>query len=229
MSVGHHEQETPGNSAAISSVLAEIATDYRLRLADGGTEPPLQGLKLVRDRRLGAVRLTRDLGGAGYTAPEFFDHVIALAAADPDLAHILRVHYALVEELQVGPKRPVSDRWIAVVAEGGLIGGANAERSRKSLGGNDRDARLVSSGEGLLLRGEKFYSTGAQFSDYLRITAQDDDGNPTAVVIPADRAGVEMSMTGTASISVKQAAVQRYSMTYRSKPMKFLRWALPSA
>jgi alkylation response protein AidB-like acyl-CoA dehydrogenase len=178
-------------SVGSRNVLAEIATDYRLRLGDGGTEPPLRGLKLVRDRRLGAVRLARELGGAGYTAPEFFDHVIALAAADPDLAHILRVHYALVEELQVGQERAGSDRWIAVVAEGGLIGGANAERSLKSVGGNDRDTRLVSSGTGLLLRGEKFYSTGAQFSDYLRITAQDDDGNPTAVVIPVDRAGVE--------------------------------------
>lgn len=188
MPVGRHQQDTP---ADLDQVLAEIAADYRLRLADGGTEPPLRGLKLVRDHRLGAVRLARELGGAGYTVPEFFDHVIALAAADPDLAHILRVHYALVEELQLRPRRPGSDRWIAVVAEGGLIGGANTEPSQKSVGGNKRDTRLVAGENGLRLRGKKFYSTGAQFSDYLRITAQDDDGAPTAVVIPVDRAGVE--------------------------------------
>ncbi|WP_232327249.1 acyl-CoA dehydrogenase [Mycobacterium sherrisii] len=176
---------------ALDQVLAEIAEDYRRRLADGLTEPPLRGLKLVREHRLGAVRLARELGGAGYTVPEFFDHLIALAEADPDLAHILRVHHALVEELQVQPSRPGSDRWIAVVAEGGLIGGANAERSQKSIGGNDRDTRLVATADGLRLRGQKFYSTGAQFSDYLRITAQGDDGAPTAVVIPVDRAGVE--------------------------------------
>jgi alkylation response protein AidB-like acyl-CoA dehydrogenase len=177
--------------SGIDNVLAEIAADYRLRLADGGTEPPLRGLKLVRDHRLGALRLPRELGGAGYAVPEFFDYLIALAAADPDLVHILRIHYALVEELQIKPQQPGSDRWIAVVAEGGLIGGANAEKSQKSVGGNNRDTRLVSSADGLRLRGKKFYSTGAQFSDYLRITAQDDDGAPTAVVIPADRAGVE--------------------------------------
>ncbi|SPM43246.1 Acyl-CoA dehydrogenase related to the alkylation response protein AidB [Mycobacterium numidiamassiliense] len=172
-------------------VLAEIAADFHARLADGGTEPPLRGLKLVRDHRLGAVRLARDLGGAGYTLTEFFDHVIALAAADPDLAHILRIHYSLVEELQVTPTRPGSDRWIGIVAEGGLIGGTNTELSQKSVGGNNRDTRLAATEGGLRLRGRKFYSTGAQFSDYLRVTAQDDDGAPTAVVIPADRAGVE--------------------------------------
>ena len=175
----------------IDDVLAEIAADYRLRLADGGAEPPLRGLKLVRDHRLGAVRLAREHGGAGYTVPEFFDHLIALAAADPDLAHILRVHYALVEELQIRPQRPGADRWIAVIAEGGLIGGANSEPSQKSVGGNKRDTRLVAGEDGLRLRGRKFYSTGAQFSDYLRITAQDDDDAATAVVIPVGRAGVE--------------------------------------
>jgi len=113
----------------IDDVLAEIAADYRLRLADGGAEPPLRGLKLVRDHRLGAVRLAREHGGAGYTVPEFFDHLIALAAADPDLAHILRVHYALVEELQIRPQRPGADRWIAVIAEGGVF----AEQSRKAV------------------------------------------------------------------------------------------------
>jgi alkylation response protein AidB-like acyl-CoA dehydrogenase len=176
---------------AVDHVLAEIAADHRLRLAEGGTEPPLRGLKLVRDHRLGAVRLPRERGGAGYTVPEFFDHIVALAAADPDLAHILRVHHALVEELQIRPKRPGSDRWIAVIAEGGLIGGANSEKSQTSIGGNNRDTRLVRTQDGLRLRGQKFYSTGAQFSDHLRITAQDDTGAPTAVVIPADRAGVE--------------------------------------
>src|ERR1700761_6002838 len=158
----------------IDDVLAEIAADYRLRLADGGTEPPLRGLKLVRDHRLGALRLPCVLGGAGYRLLECFTQVYALAAADPDLAHILRIHYSLVEELQVTPKRPGSDRWIGVVAEGGLIGGTNTEPTQKSVGGNNRDTRLTSTGDGLRLRGTKFYSTGAQFSDYLRVTAQDD-------------------------------------------------------
>ncbi|MEB4210498.1 acyl-CoA dehydrogenase family protein [Mycobacterium sp. 94-17] len=178
-------------AAASDGVLAEIAADYRRRLAGGETQPPLHGLKLVRDRRWGALRLAREHGGAGYSVAQFFDHLIALAAADPDLAHILRIHYALVEELQVRPRQPGSDRWLAVVADGGLIGGANAEKSQKSVGGNDRDTRLTATRDGLRLRGRKFYSTGAQFSDYLRVTAQDDDDTPTAVVIPADRAGVE--------------------------------------
>lgn len=185
------DEHASADPAGGDGVLAEIAADYRRRLAGGETQPPLRGLELVRDHRWGALRLAHEHGGAGYSVARFFDHLIALAAADPDLAHILRIHHALVEELQVTPRPPGSDRWIAVVAEGGLIGGANAEKSQKSVGGNERDTRLVTTADGLRLRGRKFYSTGAQFSDYLRITAQDDDDIPTAVVIPVDRAGVE--------------------------------------
>lgn len=173
-----------------SAPLGEIAADYRRRLADGGTEPPTSGLKLVREHRLGAVRLARELGGAGYSVVEFFDFLIALAAADPDLAHILRVHYALVEDLQRVPRQPDSDRWIAVVAGGGLLGGANSELSTKQVGGQNYDTELVTVDGGLRLRGRKFYSTGAQFSDYLRITAHDENDSVVAVIIPVDRPGV---------------------------------------
>ncbi|MET0900788.1 MAG: acyl-CoA dehydrogenase [Mycobacterium sp.] len=173
-----------------SAPLAEIAADYRRRLLDGGTEPPTRGLELVREHRLGAVRLARELGGAGYSVVEFFDFLITLAAADPDLAHILRVHYALVEDLQRVPRQPDSDRWIAVVAAGCLLGGANSELSTKQVGEQDYDTELVTVDGGLRLRGRKFYSTGAQFSDYLRITAHDENDAVLAVIIPVHRPGV---------------------------------------
>ncbi len=43
----------------VDGVLALIAADYRRRLQAGGTEPPVEGLRLVREHRLGAVRLAR--------------------------------------------------------------------------------------------------------------------------------------------------------------------------
>jgi alkylation response protein AidB-like acyl-CoA dehydrogenase len=178
---------------SVDEVLAEIAADYRRRLLDGGTEPPTRGLELVRAHRLGALRLARELGGAGYGVVEYFDYLIALAAADPDLAHILRVHYALVEDLQRVPRPPGHDRWLTVVADGGLIGGASSELGSRQVGGQTYDTELVTVAGGLRLRGRKFYSTGAQFSDHLRITAHDENGAVVAVVIPVDRAGVTHS------------------------------------
>ncbi len=66
--------------------------------------------------------------------PEFFDLVIRLAQADPDLTHILRVHYATVEELQRVPGSPAKDRWLSVVADGRLIGGVSSEAQQRPGG-----------------------------------------------------------------------------------------------
>ncbi|OBG84766.1 acyl-CoA dehydrogenase [Mycobacterium sp. E802] len=174
----------------LQDVLDEIAADYRRRLDEGGHEPPALGLQLVREHRLGAVRLPGDLGGGDYTVPEFFGLLISLAQADPDLTHILRVHYATVEELQRVPGSPAKDRWLSVVAEGRLIGGVSSELSTARVGGQTYDTKLVRTTDGLRLTGRKFYSTGAQFSDYVRATAEDESGSPVAAVVPADRAGI---------------------------------------
>lgn len=176
---------------AIGDVLAAIGADYRRRLADGGHQPPTEGLRLVREHRLGAVRLAAGLGGAGYTVSEFFEFAIALAEADPDLAHILRIHFSVVEELQRVPVRDGRARWTSAVADGKLIGGTSSELSSAKVGGLTYDTTLIADADGRRrLRGRKFYSTGAQFSDYLRVTAEDERGAPVAVVIPADRHGV---------------------------------------
>jgi alkylation response protein AidB-like acyl-CoA dehydrogenase len=178
------------HGTAVDDVLSAISADYRRRLADGAHQPPLEGLRLVREHRLGAVRLAHELGGAGYPVPEFFGFVIALADADPDLAHVLRIHFSVVEELQRVPRRAGSDRWLAMVRDGALIGGTSSELGSARVGGQSYDTKLVHDGVGLRLRGRKFYSTGAQFSDYLRVTAEDENGSPVGVFVPADRRGV---------------------------------------
>lgn len=182
-------EEIPA-AADLDEVLARIGADYRGRLALGGLEPPRLGVELVRRHRLGAVRLATQHGGAGYSVPEFFEFAIALAKADPDLAHILRVHFSLVEEIQRVPHRQAHSRLVDLVADGLLIGGTSSELSSRAVGGQVYDTTVTTTPNGLRLNGRKFYSTGAQFSDYLRVSAEDDSGRPVAAVIPADRAGV---------------------------------------
>lgn len=190
----HTAVSLPGSAPhpdVITDLLGRISADHRRRLDDGGHEPPSLGVELVKAHRVGAAPLDRDLGGWGLSTEEFFDLVMALGEADPDLAHILRVHFSVVEELQRAPRRPNAERWIAVVADGGLIGGVTSEQSTNQVGGQTYDTRLIRTDDGrLILRGRKYYSTGAQYSDHLRVSAQGDDGAPVGAIILADRVGV---------------------------------------
>ncbi|MEV8516008.1 acyl-CoA dehydrogenase family protein [Dactylosporangium sp. NPDC051484] len=178
------------DSDELAGVLAAIAADARRRRTQAPHERPGLALELVRRHRLGAVRVPSADGGAGYTKRESFSLFIRLAEADPDVPHILRLHYGFVEELLRHHDRYADRPWLAQVLDGKLFGGAAAELNNRA-GVYTYDTTLVADGDAYRLNGRKFYSTGSLYSDYLRVTANDADGGQVSVLIPADRDGVE--------------------------------------
>ena len=51
---------------------------------------PYYAMDLIRQSKLGALRLPVELGGGGASIRELFYILIRLAEADPDVAHSLR-------------------------------------------------------------------------------------------------------------------------------------------
>src|ERR1700754_1218775 len=100
------------------------------RVADGAAEreraaeAPFAAIDLVRETRLGAIRIRAEDGGGGATLRQLFEVLIALAEADSNVAHILRVHFSYVERLLDEPDPDRRARWIAVVNEGKVFGNA---------------------------------------------------------------------------------------------------------
>ncbi|UZF46693.1 MULTISPECIES: acyl-CoA dehydrogenase family protein [Rhodococcus] len=188
---GPADRLSPGSGRSRSEILSVIAADARRRRDEGGGEPPLAALELLREERIGAVRVPVELGGAGYSLRDLFDLIIDLAEADPDVPHILRVHFAFVEELFRVPTTEKKQRWLGEVLAGSLFGGANSELSSRAVGKYEFDTTLTPDGDGYRLNGTKFYSTGTVFSDYVRVTAGVPDGTVLSAVVPTRREGVE--------------------------------------
>lgn len=178
-------------SPELQAIIGEITQDARRRRDDGGGDhQPHRALQLVREHRLGAVRIPAQLGGGGYSKRDFFALVIRLGEADPDVPHILRVHWGFTED-RLRLRRAEQDRpWLSQIADGVLFGGANSELTDRPAGTYTYDTTLIADGDSYRLNGRKFYSTGSLYSDYLRITANDADGRQLSVLIPADRDGV---------------------------------------
>lgn len=181
-------------SSELQAVIDEIAADARRRRSEGsrdsGDRQPTHALRLVREHRLGAVRIPLELGGGGYSKRDFFDLVIRLGEADPDVPHILRVHWGFVEDRLRLREVEHERQWLAQIVDGALFGGASSELTDRPAGVYSFDTTLTSTQDGYRLNGRKFYSTGSLYSDYLRITANDGDGTQRSAVIPVDRAGV---------------------------------------
>ena len=179
-------------SAEVVEFLAFAAADARRRRDEGGSEAPHAALARFRQLRLGAVRVPAESGGGGWSVGELFDLLIDLAEADPDVPHILRIHFGFVEELFALPRTARTDRWIPQVLDGLLFGGALTELGDRNVGAYEYDSTLTPHPDGSYrLDGRKFYSTGSRFCDYVRVAAKAPSGSVLSAVVPADRHGVE--------------------------------------
>lgn len=149
-------------------------------------------IDLVRESRLGAVRIPAALGGAGYSVREFFAMLMDLAAADPDVAHILRAHYWFVEERLRATNDEEQKRWLGHVAAGELFGNAITEIGGSAAVGTWAfQTTLASSAEGTcVLNGRKYYCTGSRYCDRVFVYASTNNGDSACAVVPVRREGV---------------------------------------
>jgi alkylation response protein AidB-like acyl-CoA dehydrogenase len=141
----------PG-SAELAALLAEIGAGAAER--ERAVRPPHDAIDLVRRARLGAIRVPVERGGGGATVRELFETLIALAAADSNVAHILRTHFQFVEERIVAVG---DDRWMGDVLDGAIFGNATTELGTEDVGGRTFATTL----DGLVLTGTKYPCTAA--------------------------------------------------------------------
>ncbi|SNQ50084.1 Acyl-CoA dehydrogenase [Frankia canadensis] len=183
---------------------------------DERDEPPFAAIDAVRRARLGAIRLPVAQGGGGASLVELFELFIELGAADSNVAHILRSHFGVVENLLRGTG-PVNARWRERVARGELIGAASTELGAKA-GATDApyQTSITRTPHGPRLNGTKHYTTGSLYMDWLVIGATDLDGEKAQLIIPGDRPGVHrpgdwdgfgQRFTGSGTVTFDDVAV----------------------
>ncbi|MFC3692340.1 acyl-CoA dehydrogenase [Chenggangzhangella methanolivorans] len=172
------------------SLFAEVGA--RAAERDRERVHPTDVIALLRERRVGALRLPVEEGGRGYSLRRLLSFVIGLAAADSNVAHALRNHYAFVDRFALPHAVPGRERWSGLVATGAIVGVANTELTSAKIGASDYATTLTQAGDGYLLNGRKYYSTGALYADFVLIRAVLPDGRPASAIIPVERDGVEL-------------------------------------
>lgn len=178
------------NSRELDQLIEEIARDAEERRNTNSEARPDYAIKLIKQSKLGALRLPIEEGGGGASIRDLFQVIIRLAEADPDVAHSLRSHYSQVEEYLRNPDKKERDKWLKRVANGDIIGNAFTELSSKNVGKYAFETTLSPDGDGYRLNGTKYFSTGTMYSDWVFVTASTHDGKTVSVVIPTNREGV---------------------------------------
>lgn len=147
----------------------------------------------LREAGFGALRVSIEHGGFGATPEQLYELLVGLAEADSNLPQALRAHFGFVErvlaEFEPGQRAP----WLRRVAEGAIFGNATTEQGDGALG--RLQTRLFRENGAWLLSGEKYYSTGTLYADWVAVTAEREGGDPaqwrTIALVRTNAPGVE--------------------------------------
>ncbi|HJX77555.1 acyl-CoA dehydrogenase family protein [Glutamicibacter sp.] len=142
---------------------------------------PFEQVQWLKDAGFTTLRVPRSHGGDPVGHEHLFRLLIDLAAADSNVAHLLRSHFSFVETIALQPQE-FQDRWFPRVLAGQIFGNAATERGGNALG--TTNTRLKKTAVGWVLNGEKYYTTGSIFADWVVVMASTDgiEGRQYAIV-----------------------------------------------
>jgi SfnB family sulfur acquisition oxidoreductase len=181
----------------LSAEAVGIARGYAEAIAPGTVERDRGGalpeaeLALLDASGLLSITVPRADGGPELPPSTLAEVVRTIAAVDPAIAQVPQSHYLLVDVLAVWGSAGQRRRIYGEVLAGGRLAAALAERGGQHA--QDLGTRLRASGSGSpVLRGRKYYSTGALTARWLGVSALDDDGRQVLVFVPRESHGVTL-------------------------------------
>ncbi|WP_455852501.1 acyl-CoA dehydrogenase family protein [Pantoea endophytica] len=142
---------------------------------------PHQPINWLKEAGFGTVRIPQEKGGWGASLPQLFQLLTELAEADSNLPQALRAHFAFVEDRLNQPDSAERDRWFGRFIDGELVGSGWTEIGTVKLG--DVITRVTPGESGWTLSGEKFYSTGTLYADWIDVYARRNDNQGDVIAL----------------------------------------------
>lgn len=134
--------------------------------------------------------MPEDEGGFGAILPDLFALLAELAEADSNLPQALRNHFGFAEDTVGSPTGERRTHWVERLTAGDLFGGAWSETGPAAVG--TFETSIHRSGARWGLTGQKYYTTGSLFADWIDVVGTGEAGEETSVVVPAKAPGVEV-------------------------------------
>ena len=178
-------------SAEFLALIAEVKADLATRDAQG-EQAPSSIVHYLKTQKIGALRLPLSHGGQGLNIEELFAVIMALGAADSEVAHIFHSHFQFTEDVLKHPDPAYRELWFERIGQGAMISNALAEPSTHNVGSGKLNTHIVQGQGGLYLEGQKYFTTGTLHADYVLVWAQSHLEKLCHVVVPTDRQGVSI-------------------------------------
>jgi len=132
---------------------------------------PLKELDEFSQSGLWGITVPKAFGGAEVSYVTVAEVIKIIAAADPSIGQIPQNHLAILDIIRLTGDEQQRRFFFAEVLKGVRFGNAFAESGSKTAG--HFDTRIAPSGDGFVLNGRKFYSSGALLAHLVPVSATD--------------------------------------------------------
>ncbi len=149
---------------------------------------PLEEIRQLKQIGFGALRVPAADGGAGANLQELFNLLIELSEADSNLTQGLRGHFGFVEDVVNSADQVRQGLWFPRLVRGDIVGNAWSEIGEARSTGFS--TRVTRHDETLRLNGEKYYTTGSFYADWIDVGSTDENGDGVGATVARDAPGV---------------------------------------
>ncbi|EJJ24876.1 SfnB family sulfur acquisition oxidoreductase [Rhizobium sp. CF142] len=151
---------------------------------------PFAELDAVAQSGLLAIAVPAQYGGLDVSNAVLAEVTAILAEADGSIGQIPQNHFYILEALRTDGSDEQKRYFFGRALAGDRFGNALSERGTKTVG--HYNTRIVRDGPGYRINGQKYYSTGVLFADWITVFALDEEDRLVMAFVPKGTEGIEI-------------------------------------
>ncbi|WP_074382679.1 SfnB family sulfur acquisition oxidoreductase [Acinetobacter pseudolwoffii] len=157
---------------------------------DQDRELPFAEVNLFSQKGLGGIRIPREFGGAFVSNKSLAQVFRIINKADSSLGQIPQNQIALLNMINIMGSQQQKTFVFNEILHGKRLANGGPERNTKDS--KTLNTRLSIEDERYFVTGEKFYSTGSSFADWLAIKAIHPEGHVVLTLVERSQPGLEV-------------------------------------
>ena len=180
------------NDAQALQAAHELADAARLQASQRDRQRKLPWSQIEQFTRsgLGSISIPREFGGPQVSFVTLAEVFAIISAADPALGQIPQNQFGILNALLDSATERQKKQLFQSVLEGWRIGNAGPERGTKNT--LELKTRITAEGDGFVISGQKFYSTGALFAHWITVKALNDEGKQVMAFVRRGAPGLRI-------------------------------------
>jgi SfnB family sulfur acquisition oxidoreductase len=152
---------------------------------------PCREMELMAQSGILGVTVSVEYGGADISNLFLAEVMAILSEADSSIGQIPQNHFYILEVLRLAGTEEQKRYFFSRALAGDHFANALAEKNTKAAG--FIHTRLIPDGPGYRISGQKYYSTGALFADWIAVFAQDPQDRIVMALVPCDTDGLTIT------------------------------------